>query len=74
MRFINGSHNATARGICEQNDVGYISANNEEELRIALVHFLTEQTKRPMVLEVFTSSEDDKKAFETLNNLIKNKS
>lgn len=73
MKFINGSHSATARGICEQNDVGYLSANNGEELRVAMVHFLTEQTKRPMVLEVFTSPEDDKKAFETLRNMINSK-
>lgn len=48
---ISGRHNANARGICEQNDIGYLQARSLREYRIALVRLLTEQTKRPMVLE-----------------------
>lgn len=71
--FIEGTHRANARGICEQNDIGYISARDGDELREGMVHFLTEETSRPMVLEVFTSSNDDREAFLELNNLINNK-
>lgn len=73
MSFIEGRHKANARGICEQNDIGYIAAQNSDELRVGLVHFLTEQTSRPMVLEVFTSPDDDRDAFVELNNLINKK-
>lgn len=48
---ISGKHTSNARGICEQNDIGYLQASSEQEYRIALVRLLTEQTKRPMVLE-----------------------
>lgn len=70
---IEGRHKANARGICEQNDIGYISARDSDELRAGMVHFLTEETTRPMVLEVFTSADDDRDAFIELNSLINNK-
>lgn len=70
MDIISARHSASARGVCEQNDVGYIAVHNEEEWRDGLVHFLTETTTRPMVMEVFTSSEADGKAIDGLNEYI----
>lgn len=70
MGFVEGRHEVNARGICEQNDVGYIAASNPEEFRAGMVHFLTEVTTRPMVFEVFTSADDDRMAFSELNNNI----
>lgn len=70
--YIFGVHETCARGICEQNDIGYIAVRSNEEYRKALVHFLTEVTSRPMVLEVFTSTDDDNKALDELNKIIKN--
>ncbi len=70
--YIFGVHKTNARGICEQNDVGYISASSNDEYREALVHFLTEATSRPMVLEVFTSIEEDNRVLDELNKEIKN--
>lgn len=67
---IAGLHITNAKGICEQNDVGYISARSEEEYREGLVHFLTETTSRPMVMEVFTSVADDNAALDGLNKMI----
>ena len=67
---IAGLHITNAKGICEQNDVGYISARSEEEYRKGLVHFLTETTSRPMVMEVFTSVADDNAALDGLNKMI----
>lgn len=57
--FVAGSHHTTAQGICTQNDIGYISAKNTEEMQIGIVRLLTEQTHRPMLLEVFTNAETD---------------
>lgn len=47
-------HNVDARGICTQNDLGYLSAKNVEELRLGIAQLLTATGNRPMVLEVFT--------------------
>lgn len=57
--FVAGSHHTTAQGICTQNDIGYISAKNAEEMQLGIVRLLTEQTRRPMLLEVFTNAETD---------------
>ncbi|MGN1374938.1 MAG: 2-succinyl-5-enolpyruvyl-6-hydroxy-3-cyclohexene-1-carboxylic-acid synthase [Prevotella sp.] len=52
-KFIAGSHNTDARGICTQNDIGYLSATNTEELYIGLATLMTSNSQRPMLLEVF---------------------
>lgn len=51
-RYIAGRHKADARGICTQNDVGYLSAKTVEEMHIGIVTLLTAESERPMVLEV----------------------
>lgn len=51
-RYIAGKHKADARGICTQNDVGYLSAKTVEEMHIGIVTLLTAESERPMVLEV----------------------
>lgn len=51
-RYIAGRHAADARGICAQNDVGYLSAKTVEEMRIGVVTLLTAESERPMLLEV----------------------
>ena len=70
MDFISGAHHTNARGICEQNDIGYLSARNEDEFRVSLVHFLTEETKRPIVFEVFTDADADRRALDELEKAI----
>lgn len=66
MRFVAGQHTACARGICEQNDIGYLKAGNAEELHHSMALFMTEETKRPVVLEVFTNADDDRREFAAL--------
>lgn len=56
-------HTTAAKGICAQNDVGYLSAHNMDELRIGLATLLTAETSRPMLLEVFTDAETDKRVI-----------
>ena len=73
MKYVEGRHTATAKGICEQNDIGYMAVRDEEELRISMAHFLIEKTNRPIVLEVFTSPDDDRQAFVGLKKMIKSK-
>ena len=52
-RFVAGRHSADARGICTQNDIGYLSAKTVEEMHLGIVTLLTAESERPMVLEVF---------------------
>ena len=51
--FIAGYHQADARGITTQNDIGYIAAKTIDEMHLGVVKLLTEETSRPMLLEVF---------------------
>lgn len=71
MPYIMGSHIVDAHGICEQNDIGYLSARNELEYQTALVHFLTETTSRPIVFEVFTDADVDKKEYTMFSESVK---
>lgn len=50
--MVAGAHAADARGICTQNDIGYLQATDIGQLRIGIVSLLTMQTQRPVVLEV----------------------
>lgn len=61
--MVSATHNADARGICTQNDIGYLKANNIDEMQLGIVTLLTQQTDRPMLLEVFTNAEEDAKAM-----------
>lgn len=62
--LVMASHENTAQGIYTQNDIGYLSAKNMDEMQIGIVTLLTRESERPMLLEVFTDSNDDVKALE----------
>ena len=62
--LVMASHENTAQGICTQNDIGYMSAKNMDEMQIGIVTLLTRESERPMLLEVFTDCNDDMKALE----------
>lgn len=56
-------HHTSAQGICTQCDVGYLKATNMEEMQMGVVRLLTEETHRPMLLEVFTDADADHQAL-----------
>ena len=62
--YVAASHRASAHGICDTHDMGYISARNADELQQRMATFLFSGTHRPLVFEVFTSPDDDKKAMD----------
>lgn len=62
--LVMASHENTAQGICTQNDIGYLSAKSMDEMQIGVVTLLTRESERPMLLEVFTDSNDDVKVLE----------
>ena len=61
--MVAASHSTEARGICTQNDVGYLKASNMDEMQIGVVTLLTQESERPMVLEVFTDVAEDTRAM-----------
>ncbi|MBR5687460.1 MAG: 2-succinyl-5-enolpyruvyl-6-hydroxy-3-cyclohexene-1-carboxylic-acid synthase [Prevotella sp.] len=67
-------HATTAQGICTQCDVGYIRATNMQEMKEGIVTLLTEETTRPMVLEVITDPVDDNEQFQKYNSQFTGKS
>lgn len=62
--LVAASHAADAKGICAQNDIGYMKASGMDEMRIGIVTLLTRHTGRPMLLEVFTDPDEDKKVLD----------
>lgn len=58
------SHNTEAKGICTQNDIGYIKAKGMEEMQVGMVRLLTAASKRPMLLEIITDPADDARAMQ----------
>lgn len=62
-RFIAGCHSASAKGICQQNDIAYMEAHGMDDLREMMPHFVRGDSERPVLLEVFTDAETDNKAM-----------
>lgn len=62
--FVGAAHETTAQGICTQNDIGYLSARDMNEMQIGIVTLLTRETERPMLLEVFTDKDGDMKVLD----------
>lgn len=61
--LISAQHHTTAWGICQQNNVAYLSAHDEEELENNMNCFVNDNFDRPVVFEVFTSQEQDEQAM-----------
>ncbi len=69
--YIAAEHHASAHGICDAYDIGYLSAHNVDELARNMNTFLYSGTHRPLLFEVFTDAEEDavaiKDYLETFN-------
>lgn len=61
--LISAQHHTSACGICQQNNVAYLSAHDEEELENNMNHFVNDNFDRPVVFEVFTSQQQDEQAM-----------
>ena len=58
-KLVSASHNATAEGICMENNVHYLKATNMEELNDGLDTLINMESDRPVLLEVLTNAEED---------------
>lgn len=61
--LVSAQHHTTAWGICQQNNVAYLSAHDEEELENNMNRFVNDNFDRPVVFEVFTSQKQDEQAM-----------
>lgn len=61
--LISAQHHTSACGICQQNNVAYLSAHDEKELENNMNRFVNDNFDRPVVFEVFTSQQQDEQAM-----------
>ena len=62
-RFVAASHHTSAEGICQQNNVVYLRAENMDEMRQGIDTLLYIEADRPVLLEVFTNAEEDERVY-----------
>ena len=62
-KFVSAEHHTTAEGICQQNDVVYLSAHNMDEMQQGIDTLLNIESQRPVLLEVFTDASEDERVF-----------
>ena len=64
--FVMGAHHTSAKGICAAYGVVYHAATSPADCAALLPVFIKQQSRRPVLLEVFTNSETDACAYEDL--------
>ena len=62
-KFVAAEHHTSAEGICRQNDVVYLSADGPHTLYGAIDTLLYMDSPRPVLLEVFTTADEDRQAL-----------
>ena len=62
-RFVAAEHHTSAAGICQQNKIFYLKAENMQEMQEGIDRLLQEESERPMLLEVFTDAAEDERVF-----------
>ena len=67
-RYVAAQHHATAEGICRQNDVAYLKAENMEEMQIGINTLFNIKSTTPVLLEVFTNAEEDERVYRDYPN------
>ena len=58
-QYVAAAHHTSAEGICQQNDIVYISASDMPQLHAGIDTLLNIESDRPVLLEVFTDPYDD---------------
>ena len=62
-KYVAAEHHTSAEGICQQNDIGYLKAENMEQLQQGVSTLLNINSSRPVLLEVFTDPAEDERVF-----------
>ena len=63
-QFVSAAHHTTAEGVCQQNDIVYLRAENMEEVQKGLDTLLYINSERPVLLEVITHAEQDEQVYQ----------
>ena len=58
-QYVAAEHQASAEGICQQNNVVYLKAENSEQLKEGIERLVSEESDRPILLEVLTDAAVD---------------
>jgi len=61
--FVAASHQTSAEGICQQNHVVYLRADDMEQMQKGIETLLSLESDRPALLEVFTNASEDESAY-----------
>lgn len=61
--LVAAEHHTSAEGVCRQNDIVYLRADGPQDLQQAVDTLLYIDSKRPVLLEVFTDPADDERAY-----------
>lgn len=69
--LIAASHDISAEGICRQCGLAYKKATTEASLYSGIGWLRNEKSDRPVVLEVVTNTDDDKRAYEEYFAMLK---
>lgn len=64
-RFVTARHDTTAEGICSQNNVTYLKAENMGELQQGIHTLIYIESSRPVLLEVLTDVAEDERVFKS---------
>ena len=62
-KYVAAEHHTSAEGICQQNDIVYLKAENMEQLKQGVSTLLNINSSRPVLLEVFTDPAEDERIF-----------
>ena len=62
-QFVAAEHHTSAEGICMQNNVTYLKAENMEEMQQGIDTLLYIESERPVLLEVFTDPSEDERVY-----------
>ena len=61
--IVAAEHHTSAEGICRQNDIVYLRADGPHDLHLAIDTLLYKESDRPVLLEVFTTADEDEQVL-----------
>ena len=70
-QFVAAEHHTSAEGICRQNDITYLKADNSETMQQGINTLLNIESERPVLLEVFTDSSEDERVLKDYYQTLK---
>ena len=70
-KYVAAEHHTSAEGICQQNDIVYLKAENMEQLKQGVSTLLNINSSRPVLLEVFTDPAEDERVYKDYYKTLK---